>query len=113
MKHVWLLREGDVLVSAEVAESVLDRMRGLIGRPSYDGALLLTRTRSVHSWGVRFPLDVAFLNKDLTVVAITRLRPWGVTLPRRGGLHVLEATAGSFERWRLHTGDRIEIRAPT
>ena len=112
MKTVWLLRGGDVLASAEVAETFGDRARGLLGHSRYDGALLLTRTRSVHSAGMRFPLDVAFLDKELVVVATTRLRRWSVALPRRGCSHVLEAQAGSFERWRLRPGDQIEIREP-
>jgi uncharacterized protein len=112
MKTVWLLRGGDVLASAEVAETMLDRARGLLGHNRYEGALLLTGTRSVHSAGMRFPMDVAFLDRELTVVAVTRLRPWGIALPRRGGRHVLEAQAGSFERWRLVAGDQIEIREP-
>ena len=110
MRTVWLLRGGDVLASAEVAESLVDRARGLLGHARYDGALLLLRTRAVHTAGMRFPLDVAFLDKDLHVVATTRLRTWSVALPRRGAAHVLEAQAGAFERWRLVTGDQVEIR---
>ncbi len=113
MKTVWLLRGGDVLASAEVAESLLDRAKGLLGHSRYDGALLVMRTRSVHSAGMRFPMDVAFLDATMTVVAVTRLRPWSVVMPRRGCRHVLEAQAGSFERWRLLPGDQIEIRDPT
>jgi hypothetical protein len=110
MRTVWLLRGGDVLASAEVAESLVDRARGLLGHARYDGALLLLRTRAVHTAGMRFPLDVAFLDKDLHVLATTRLRTWSVALPRRGAAHVLEAQAGAFERWRLVTGDQVEIR---
>ncbi|MGH9083320.1 MAG: DUF192 domain-containing protein [Acidimicrobiales bacterium] len=107
---MWLLRDGDVLASAEVAEGFVDRARGLVGRRRLDGALLLRRTRSVHTAGVRFRLDVAFLDRDLVVVGTCRLRPWSVARPRRGACHVLEAEAGSFERWRLGPGDRIEVR---
>lgn len=110
MRTVWLLRGGDVLASGEVAESFSDRARGLLGHRRYDGALLLMRTRAVHTAGLRFPVDVAFLDKDLHVLATTKLRTWTVALPRRGAAHVLEAQAGSFERWRLMPGDQIEIR---
>lgn len=113
MRTVWLLRGGDVLASAEVAETWADRARGLIGHSRYDGALLLTRTRSVHSAGVRFPLDIAYLDHELTIVAMAKIRPWSVALPRRGCRHVLEAQAGAFERWRLLPGDQIEIRETT
>ncbi len=63
----WLLREGEVLASLEVASSLAARSRGLLGKASFEGALLLRRTRSVHTVGMRFPIDVAFLTDDLHV----------------------------------------------
>jgi uncharacterized membrane protein (UPF0127 family) len=110
MRTGWLLRGGDVLASCEVAENLSERARGLSGRRSYDGALLLMRTRAVHTVGMRFPLDVAFLDRELRVVSTTRVRTWSLAVPRRGAVHVLEAQAGTFERWRLRPGDQIELR---
>jgi uncharacterized membrane protein (UPF0127 family) len=113
MRTVWLLRGGDVLASGEVAESFVDRARGLLGHKHYEGALLLLGTRSVHTAGMRFPVDVAFLDRDLRVLATARVRTWSVALPRRGAAHLLEAQAGAFERWRLKPGDQVEIRETT
>ncbi len=113
MKEAWLLRDGDVLAAAEIAHSLADKTRGLLGRDGYEGAMLLPRTRSVHSIGMRFALDVAFLDKEMVVVGTTQLRTWGLAPPRRGSRHVLEAQAGAFERWRLLPGDHIEVREPT
>ena len=113
MRTVWLLRGGDVLASADVAESWGERLHGLRGRAGYEGALLVLHARSLHSAGMRFALDVAFLDARMAVVATTRLRPWSIALPRRGGMHVLAAQAGAFERWRLALGDEIELREPS
>jgi hypothetical protein len=110
MQTGWLLRDGQVLAAAERADSVLDRARGLLGQKTYDGAMLLPRTRSVHSFGLRFALDVAFLDKEMTVLSVVRLSRWGLTLPRLSASHTLEAKAGSFERWGLASGDRLEFR---
>lgn len=110
MRAVWLLRGDDVLASGEVAETWGERMRGLVGRPGYEGALLVLGWRSAHSCGMRFPLDVAFLDEELVVVATAKLRPWSVSLPRRGACHVLQARMGAFERWELRPGDKVEIR---
>jgi len=107
---MWLLRDGTVLASAEVATSLSARARGLLGRDGIDGALVLERTRSVHSFGMRFAIDVAFLGGDLEVIDITHLVPWRVALPRRRGRTVLEAQSGAFERWSLQRGDRLELR---
>jgi uncharacterized membrane protein (UPF0127 family) len=106
----WLLRQGDVLATAEVAETFAQRSRGLLGKSSFDGALILPRTRSVHTMGMRFAVDVAVCNKDMVVVGVTTLRPWRMSLPRRGGRSVVEAQAGAFERWGLRVGDQLELR---
>lgn len=106
----WLLRNGEVLASVEVATSLAERSRGLLGRRSCEGALLLPRTRSVHTVGMRFAIDVAYLDRDLVVVGTRTLVPNRLGLPRRGGRAVLEAEAGAFERWGLRPGDRLELK---
>ncbi len=107
---MWLLRDGEVLAAAEMADSVLSRNRGLLGKQSYEGAFLIPRTSgALHAFGMRFPLDVAFLDKDLAVVDTVRLDPWRITRPRRRCRTVLEAQSGAFERWRLRPGDRLEL----
>lgn len=106
----WLLRDGEVLASLEVPATLVHRGIGLIGRRELDGAMLLERTRSVHGIGVRFRVDVAFLDAELVVLATTVLPRCGVALPRRHTRAVLEAPAGAFDRWRLVAGDRLEVR---
>ena len=59
----WLLRDGEVLASLEVADTRAARRRGLLGRDGIDGALLLAPARSVHTFGMRFPIDVAWLRR--------------------------------------------------
>ena len=93
----WLLRQGDVLAAADVAETFSERARGLLGKSSFEGALVLPRTRSVHTFGMRFPIDVAVCDKELVVVAVTTLRPWRMSVPRRGGRSVVEGDAQSVE----------------
>ncbi len=106
-----LLRDGEVLAALEVAERRAERTRGLLGRDSLEGALLLPRTRSVHTFAMRFPLDVAFCSRDLMVVAtVLAMRPHRVSRPRLRCRYVLEAEAGAFERWRLRPGDQLEIK---
>jgi len=110
MRAAWLLCEGNVLASLEVAESLLDRSKGLLGRSDYEGAMLFPRTRAIHSFGMRFALDVAFLDGDLVVIDSLRLAPMRAPLPRLGTRNVVEARAGSFARWSLEVGQRLEIR---
>jgi uncharacterized protein len=109
----WLVRDGEVLASLEVATSWRDRRKGLLGRHGMEGALLLRPCTSVHTLGMRFDVDVAFCDEDLKVLETVRMRRWRFGLPRRGAHGVLEAEAGAFERWRLHPGDQLEVKGGT
>jgi uncharacterized protein len=104
----WLLRDGEVLASLEVASTRTARRRGLLGRDGLDGALLLQPARSVHTLGMRFPLDVAWCDADLVVVRIARVERHRLTRAVLRAHSVLEAEAGTFARWNLQVGDRLE-----
>jgi hypothetical protein len=106
----WLLREGEVLASLEVARSRRDRMQGLLGRDGIEGALLIEPARSVHTMGMRFPLDVAFCDGGLTVLKVVRMGRHRVSLPVLRAHSVIEAEAGSFARWQLRPGDQLEVK---
>lgn len=106
----WLLREGDVLAGCVVADGLAARSKGLLGRDGFEGAMVLPRTRAVHTFGMKFAVDVAVCDRDMVVIAVTRLRPCRMSIPRRGGRSVIEAEAGAFERWGLRIGDHLELR---
>ena len=107
----WLVRGEEVLCSVEVAAAPAERLRGLLGRDGLEGGLLLPRCRSVHTVGMRFPIDVAFLDRAGRVVGlVTPMRPWRVGRARLRSRQVLEAEAGAFARWQLNMGDVLEVR---
>jgi len=106
----WLVRDETVLAALEVAESFRERSRGLLGRDGLEGAILLRPARQVHSFGMRFPLDVAFCTSGLVVGRMVSLPPGRITRPSIRCRCVIEAEAGAFGRWGLKTGDRLEVR---
>jgi len=107
----WLVRGDDVLCSIEVAESAGERVRGLLGRDGLDGALLLPGCRSVHTLGMRFAIDVAYLDRHGRVIAaVAPMRRWRMGRSRLRARQVLEAEAGAFDRWKLAVGDILEVR---
>ena len=59
---------------------------------------------------MRFPLDVAYLDRDGVVVKTVRMRRHRVGLPVWRARRVIEAEAGAFGRWGLHVGDVVELR---
>ena len=73
-------------------------------------ALLFPRCRSVHTAAMRFPIDVAFCDRDLNVIAVVCMPRFRLGRPRPRARSVLEAEAGAFERWRLQVGDQLEIK---
>lgn len=107
---MWLCADERVLAWAEVASTRRARRRGLLGRVSVDGALVFPRTRAVHTIGMRFAVDVAYVDGDGTVVDVRAMRPWRVGRPRWRARSVVEAERGAFERWGVRVGDRIEVR---
>jgi len=110
MRSGWLLRDGDVVCALEMTDSFAERSRGLHGREGCEGALHLAGARAVHTAGMKFELDVAFLSADLVVVRMVRVPPWRVALPRKGARSVLQAEAGALERWGVRVADQLEIR---
>jgi uncharacterized protein len=107
----WLVRDGDVLAAAEVADTARARRRGLLGRDSFDGALVLRPCRNVHTARMRFAIDVAFCDPEGVVLRTVSLPPWRVSPYVHQAAFAIEAQAGAFERWQLRTGDRVELRA--
>jgi uncharacterized membrane protein (UPF0127 family) len=105
----WLLRDGDVLATVEVADGWRARTRGLLGRDGIDGALVLDPCRQVHTFGLRFAIDVAFCHRDGRVLRTVTLRPWRICVPVPRARFAVEAEAGAFDRWRLRPGDVLEV----
>jgi len=106
----WLVHDDKVLATLEVADSVRGRARGLLGRTGIDGAILVAPARSIHTVRMRFAIDVAYLDREQRVVRVVTMQPNRLGLPVWKARSVIEAEAGSFERWGLHVGDRVEIR---
>ncbi|MEU3876228.1 MULTISPECIES: DUF192 domain-containing protein [Streptomyces] len=92
----------------EVAASARSRTRGLLGRDGVEGGLLLVPASGVHTLGMRFPIDVAYLRRDFTVLAVRTMPPGRIGLPRLRARMVLEAAAGAMSAWGLRPGDRLE-----
>ena len=99
-----------MLASLELAESRGERRRGLLGRDGLDGALLLRPARSVHTLGMRFPIDVAFCDADLRVLRVVRMPRYRMSRVVWRSRAVVEAEAGSFARWHLLPGDELEVK---
>jgi hypothetical protein len=106
----WLVRDGEVLATVEVAATRRARRRGLLGRSGLEGALVLQPCRQVHTIGMRFPIDVAFVDGLGFIRRIATLPPYRLSRICMGAVMAIEAEAGAFARWDLRVGDQIEIK---
>ena len=103
-----LLCDGRPVGSVAVAEDSASRGRGLLGTDAVEGALWITRCPSVHMMGMRYPIDVAVVDRDGLVLQVKTLRPWiGATWPRRGASATIEAAAGALAEWGVRPGVRL------
>ncbi|MEU6226910.1 DUF192 domain-containing protein [Streptomyces sp. NPDC047042] len=96
-------------VPLELAESSRARRRGLLGRDGIEGALLLKPASSIHTFGMRFAIDVAYLDANARVRTVRTMRPGRVGLPRPWVRSILEAEAGALERWGVRRGVRLSF----
>ncbi len=107
----WLVTDdARVLASAEIADARSARRRGLLGRDHLDGAIVLRPCRWIHTIGLRFPIDVAFLDDDGVVVKTMQMHQRRIGVPVWRASLVVEAEAGAFARWGLRVGDTVEVR---
>ncbi|MGW3325190.1 DUF192 domain-containing protein [Streptomyces virginiae] len=96
-------------IPLEVAASYGARTRGLLGRDGIDGAMLLTPAASVHTFRMRFAIDVAYLDREFRVLAVVTMAPGRLGLPRLRSRHVLESAAGAMAGWGLRAGSTVEV----
>jgi uncharacterized membrane protein (UPF0127 family) len=106
----WLVTEGRVLASFESATDRRARRRGLLGRDGIEGALVLKGCRWVHTLGMRFPLDVAYLDENGVVVKTVHMHRNRIGAPVLRARIAIEAQEGAFGRWGLRVGDVVELR---
>ena len=86
------------------------RSRGLMGRTSFDGAILLMPTLQIHTIGMRFPIDVAHVDDELRIVHLCTMRPNRLGRLVWRARAVIETEAGAFAGWDLAVGDTLELR---
>jgi uncharacterized protein len=88
----------------------IDRMRGLLfsSQLKENEGLLIAPCSSVHTFGMRYAIDLVFLDKQLTVVkTVKSLEPWRMAASNASNM-VLELAANSLDTLNLTTGQQLE-----
>ena len=112
-----MIRETDgttLIHEVELLTSLGRRLGGLLGRSSLapGRAVLLSPCGSVHTFGMRFDLDLIFLNADGRIVRIARgVRRHRIVAGGRGARSVIEMQAGWLPESAAGVGDRVRLEA--
>ncbi len=107
---IGLANAGCIIENVDKTSNFLERMRGLLGTSGLDPdhGLLISPCSSIHTFAMRYPIDVLFLDRQLTIVrAIASLKPWRMAASSRASL-VLELAEHSIENLGLTTGQQLE-----
>jgi uncharacterized membrane protein (UPF0127 family) len=94
-----------------IADRMLRRMRGLLGRralPAGDG-ILLQPAPSIHTAFMRFPIDVVFIDRNLQVLKIVEDMPAWRTASARRARSALELAAGEIAHRGIGIGDQLVV----
>ena len=107
-------RSGVVVATAvDLALTRQARRRGLLGRTSLaaHAAMLISPCLAVHTVGLPFAIDVAFVDRTGRAVRLVHnLRPWRIAAALRGR-SVIELAAGRLRQCGVEVGDRLSVHA--
>ena len=107
---------GDTLLAGrvEVAGTVGARFMGLMFRPALPAGhgIAITPCSSIHMFFMRFPIDVAFVDRDGVVRrAYHGIRPWRMSRVVRGARTAYELPAGTLAGAGVERGSRLRLEA--
>lgn len=103
----WLLEVSGQAESIELATTAPERLRGMLFRDPDDVTRILVPCRDIHTFGMRYPLDIAFIAKDGNVIEVHRNVGMRKRLKNRYASMVAERFSREGE-W-LHVGDVVRL----
>ena len=98
-------------IRVDHADRPWSRLKGLLGRKSLVSGegLLLSPCRAIHMYGMRFPIDVAFLDQEGFVVATyDGIEPGKRTRVHKDARYALEIPVGTLAETGTRVGDMLE-----
>jgi len=112
MKAINRTSGKELALHLAIAETLRARLQGLLGRETLPpGAGLWIRPcNSIHTFGMRFPIDALFLDQERRVVGLAQaLKPNRVSRIYARARSVLELPAGTLKAAGALPGDQIDI----
>ncbi len=87
------------------------RRQGLLGRDSLPegSALIIAPSQAIHTFSMRFAIDVAFVSKDGVVLKVRHAVPARRIAVALRAFAVIELPAGALEASDTRVGDRLQV----
>ena len=114
MKRYKILNSSNditLLEDASLADSYFTRLKGLLGKSSLkdDEGLIIKPCNSVHTIGMKFSIDIAFVDKNNVIIHIIKdMVPGKLSSIVKKSSYVIESKGGLFEG-KVNIGDRVDI----
>ena len=111
-KAVNSATEQVIATRVRIAQNFKDRSVGLLNRASLDSdeGLLIKPCNSIHTFFMKFSIDVVFMTKSGFIVKIvSNIRPWRMAGAIVTGFMALELPAGKSDSIGLKIGQTIKI----
>lgn len=96
--------DGVQVAPVEVAANISQRRKGLLGRDALDHAFWLRPCRHVHTFGMRFTIDVALVDRRGRVLHVSTMPRGRLGAVRLRCHSVIEAPEGALEAWGVRPG---------
>jgi len=99
--------------TAEVADTALSRLKGLLGRASVEPgyALVITHCRSIHMVFMKFAIDAVFVDRnDIVVGVVEGIKPFRMSPYFFRSSYVIELAPGSVKQSGTAKGDKLEFQ---
>jgi uncharacterized membrane protein (UPF0127 family) len=111
LKILNLTREVVLAHRVEVADQGATRRKGLLGRSSLPAGegLWIVPCESVHTFGMKFPIDLVYLDRNKKVKKVrSRVPPWRLSACLSAH-SVIELATGTIHRTQTSLGDKLEF----
>ncbi|HTW45103.1 MAG TPA: DUF192 domain-containing protein [Acidobacteriaceae bacterium] len=111
LRIINLTRSTDLATRAEIATASAARRKGLLGRTGLPdgGGLWIVPCESVHTFFMKFPIDLIYIDRKSTVKKVRRnVSPWRLSACLSAH-SIIELPAGVIDRSQTIVGDRLEL----
>jgi len=105
-----------VIAPLKFTNSYFSRLKGLMFKKKLDYVLVLKPSKSnlkffssIHTFFMRFTIDVVFLDQNKKVVEISQVSPWKFYIPKRSADYILEMEKGLIKKHQIAIGDKLNF----